>query len=588
MKKLFETKAARDVNYASSPLLASKTPLWRSHFLVVLVGLAFAGLLGRAAWIQLVRADYYQQQGELRYAHTLQTHASRGNILDRNGRLLATSVPAPSIWVDPSEYKATDEQQRQLNKLLGMSQASFSKRMDSGGSRFAWIRRQSDPQLWAQVQKLGIKGLHQDREYLRRYPEGESAAHVVGFTDLEDIGQEGIELALDAALQGKVGARDVVKDRLGRVIEERGASSEAANGRDIQLSIDTKIQYYAYERLKQAVALHGAKAGSVVVLDTQTGEILALANFPSYDPGQRKRLSGEQLRNRAVTDIFEPGSTMKPFVIGWALDSGKYKPQSLVNASPGSVVVSGFSIRDTHSYGSLTVQGVLQKSSNIGTVRLAMQAQPHELWDVYSGAGFGQKPQLAFPGVVSGRLRPYKTWKPIEHATMAYGYGLSASLLQIARAYTVFARDGDMVPVSIEKLAHPVPGHPVFSPGTAREVRTMLQMAAGPGGTGTLAQTEGYSVGGKSGTAHKQEGGGYAVNKYRSWFVGLAPIDKPRIVVAVMVDEPSKGVYYGGAVAAPVFSRVVQQTLRMMGVPPDQMVVPQVVTKGQPGAPENF
>jgi cell division protein FtsI (penicillin-binding protein 3) len=305
--------------------------------------------------------------------------------------------------------------------------------------------------------------------------------------------------------------------------------------------------------------------------------VLALANYPSYSPGKRQNLTGEQLRNRALTDTFEPGSTMKPFTIGLALETGRVTPQTQIQTSPGYVVIGGAKISDSHAHGLLTVQQVIQKSSNIGTLKIALQMQPREMWEIFSEAGFGQKPQITFPGAVSGRLRPYKTWRPVEQATMSYGYGLSASLFQMARSYTVWANNGNIIPATLLKTAdHPV-GTRVFSAKTAAEIRTMLQMAAGPGGTGPKAQTVGYSVGGKSGTAHKQVGKGYATNKYRSWFVGLAPIDKPRIIVAVMVDEPSAGKYFGGDVAAPVFSATVQQTLRMMGVQPDMNVKPQIV-----------
>jgi len=587
-KRLLDPQSVRGVNYATSPLLASKTPGWRSRFIVALVGLAFIGLLGRAAWIQLINAEYYQKRGEARFNHRLPTHASRGSILDRNGQLLATSVPTPSIWAIPKDFRATPEQRRRLARLLGYTDKELEQRLANGSQHFTWLRRQAEPEVWRQVQALGIKGVFQDREYRRKYPEGETAAHVVGFTNLDDQGQEGVELAFEKDLQGRKGARGVVKDRLGRVIEDLGLETEASDGADVQLSIDAKVQFFAYQRVREAVAEHRAKAGSVVVLDVQTGEILALANYPSYDPSARARLTGEQLRNRALTDIFEPGSTMKPFVMAWALETGLVKPQSPVNATPGSLVVSGIPIKDSHPYGWLTAQTVIQKSSNIGTVRLAMQMPSHELWELYSRVGFGQKPQIHFPGAVTGRLRPYKTWRPIEQATMSYGYGLSASLLQISRAYTTFARDGEVIPLSMLRHEEPVSGQRVFSPAVAREVRKMLQMAAGEGGTASKAQTQGYSVGGKSGTAHKQEGAGYATSKYRSWFVGLAPVDKPRIVVGVMVDEPSNGVYYGGAVAAPVFSQVVQQTLRMMNVAPDLEVKPQVMAQALPPAPESF
>ena len=591
MKKLFQSPRARStrgVNYATSPLLASKTPNWRSRFVVALVGLSFAGLLGRAGYVQMVNAEFFQKQGEKRYAHTLEVPASRGRILDRNGLLLASSVPAPSVWAIPKDFEASTEQRRTLLKLLGMDAKEFDARMASGSANFAWIKRQVDTDTWAQIKATGVKGIYESREYRRRYPEGESAAHVVGFTNIEDNGQEGIELAFQRDLQGHRGSREVVKDRLGRVVEDFGPGVEPANGRDVQLAIDSKVQFFAYQRVRDAVAEHKAKAGSVVVLDTQTGEILALANYPSYDPGHRQKLSGEQLRNRALTDVFEPGSTMKPFIAALALETGRVRVDTPLNTAPGSMLVSGIAIRDAHPHGMLTVQETIQKSSNIGTVRLAMQMQPREMWELFSDVGYGQKPQINFPGAVTGRLRPYKSWRPIEQATMAYGYGLSASLLQMARAYTAFSNDGEVIPVSMLRQEQHAPGLRVMSPETAREVRKMLQMAAAPGGTGPLAQTIGYSVGGKSGTAHKQEGKGYASNKYRSWFVGMAPIHKPRIIVAVMVDEPGNGVYYGGSVAAPVFSQVVQQTLRMLGVPPDLDVKPQVVAKALPQVHESF
>jgi cell division protein FtsI (penicillin-binding protein 3) len=337
------------------------------------------------------------------------------------------------------------------------------------------------------------------------------------------------------------------------------------------------VQFFAYQKLRAAVQEHKAKAGSVVVLDALSGEVLALANYPSYSPARRVNLTGEQLRNRALTDTFEPGSTMKPFVIGLALEKGLVRPETPIQTAPGRITITGSTISDAHPHGVLSVNEVIQKSSNVGTVKLAMQMEPREMWEFYSQIGFGQKPQIPFPGVVSGRLRPYKTWRPIEQATMSYGYGLSGSLLQVARAYTVFAREGEIVPVSLIKRAEPVQGLRVMSTQNAHAVRHMLQMAAGPGGTAQKAQTVGYSVGGKTGTARKQEGKGYASKKYRGWFVGLAPIEQPRIVVAVMIDEPSAGRYYGGEVAAPVFSETVQQTLRMMGVQPDMAVKPQIV-----------
>jgi cell division protein FtsI (penicillin-binding protein 3) len=569
----------RSVQLSSSPLLASKTPVWRSKLIVGLMALGFTGLVGRAAHVQVIDNDFFIRQGEVRFARTLSLPANRGRVLDRNGVLLASSVPAPSIWANPEDLERDPLKLRQLAKLLGMAPAELDAKLKNEEKTFVWLRRQMDESVVKEIRALNIKGVYDIKEYKRLYPEGEAAAHIVGFTNVEDKGQEGVELIFQKQLAGQAGSRRVIKDRLGRVVEAVGETVQPVDGQDLQLSIDSKVQFYAYQTLRDAVAQHKAKAGSVVVLDAQTGEILALANYPSYSPDKRGNLTGEQLRNRALTDSFEPGSTMKPFTVALALQQGLVKPETPIQTAPGRITITGSTISDVHAYGVLTVNEVIQKSSNVGTVKMAMQLQPREMWEMFADLGFGQKPQLPFPGVVSGRLRPYKTWRPVEQATMSYGYGVSSSLFQVARAYTVFARDGEIVPATLMKTNQPVVGTRVFNPEHAIAMRKMLQMASGPGGTGQKAQTMGYSVGGKSGTARKQEGKGYASKKYRGFFVGIAPIDQPRIVVAVMIDEPSNGVYYGGAVAAPVFSQTVQQTLRLMGVQPDMAVKPQIVAK---------
>ncbi|GAB2737516.1 penicillin-binding protein 2 [Melaminivora jejuensis] len=573
--------SVRGVNYASSPLLAAKTPAWRSSFIVVLVALGFCGLAARAAYVQVFGNDFFLRQGEVRFARTLELPANRGRILDRNGLILASSVPAASIWAIPEDVDTDDAEAapklRELARLLEMPLPQLIAKLADEDKTFVWLKRQLDWDVGQQIMALGIKGIYHRKEYKRQYPEGESAAHIVGFTNVEDHGQEGMELAFDKELAGKPGSMRVIKDRLGRVVEGVGAEVPPMNGRDMQLSIDSKVQFFAYQKLRDTVAEHKAKAGSVVVLDAHTGEVLALANYPSYVPDKRRNLTGEQLRNRALTDTFEPGSTMKPITVGLALESGRVRPETPIDTSPGRLTITGSTINDTHNYGLLTVEGVIQKSSNVGTTKIAMQMPAREMWETFSALGFGQKPTLAFPGAVSGRLRPYKSWRPIEQATMSYGYGLSASLFQMARSYTVFANGGRVIQATMLKSDQPAVGVPVFSERTADQVRKMLQMAAGPGGTGQKAQTVGYSVGGKSGTARKQVGKSYASGKYRAWFTGLAPVDNPRIIVAVMIDEPSNGVIYGGAVAAPVFSEVVQQTLRLMGVPPDMAVKPLIV-----------
>jgi cell division protein FtsI (penicillin-binding protein 3) len=571
-------QVSRSVRYTSSPLLASKTPVWRSKLIVAGIALAFAGLAGRAAFVQVFGNDFFQRQGEVRFARTLELPANRGRILDRNGLILASSVPAPSIWAIPEDVDASKAQLAELAKLLDMPLAELRKKLADEDKTFVWIKRQVDASVGEKIHALGIKGIYQRKEYKRQYPEGEAVAHVVGFTNVEDRGQEGMELAFNRDLAGRAGSRRVIKDRLGRVVEDVREQVPPVEGKDLQLSIDSKIQFFAYQKLRDAVLTHKAKAGSVVVLDSVTGEVLALANYPSFSPERRQSLSGAQLRNRALTDTFEPGSTMKPFIAALALQKGMVTPETTIQTAPGRMAIGGSSISDAHPQGLLTVNQVIQKSSNVGTVKMAMQMQAREMWEMYTQVGFGQKPPVPFPGAVSGRLRAYKTWRPIEQATMSYGYGLSTSLFQLAHAYTVFARDGDLVPVSMIKSPEPAAGVRVISEKNAGAVRHMLHLVTGPGGTAPKAQTMGYSVGGKTGTAHKQEGKGYADKKYRGFFVGIAPTEKPRIVVAVMIDEPSNGKYFGGDVAAPVFSETVQQTLRMLGLPPDMAVKPQIVT----------
>lgn len=567
------------ITYSASPLLASKTPVWRSKFVVAALALGFAGLGARAAYVQVIGNDFFQRQGEVRFARTLELPANRGRVLDRNGLILASSVVAQSIWAIPEDVDKSDPKLKALARLLDMPLSVLKKRLADEDKTFIWVKRQVDEPIAKEIAALGIAGIYQRREYKRQYPEGESAAHVVGFTNVENRGLEGVELAFDRQLSGKDGSRRVIKDRLGRVVEDVRDVIPPVDGPDLQLSIDSKVQYFAYEKLRDAIKTHKAKAGSVVVLDTQTGEVLALANYPSYNPNKRLNLSGEQLRNRVLTDSFEPGSTMKPFIAALALDKGLVRPGSQIQTAPGRISIGGSSIGDTHPHGVLTVSEVIQKSSNVGTVKMAMQMHPREMWETYAQAGFGQKPQVPFPGAVTGRLRPYKSWRPIEQATMSYGYGLSASLFQLAQAYTIFARDGELIPVSMVKSETKATGVRVFSEKNATAVRKMLELATGPGGTAPMAQTMGYSVGGKTGTARKQEGKGYADKKYRSFFVGLAPVEAPRIVVAVMIDEPTAGQYYGGLVAAPVFSETVQQTLRVLGVQPDMSVKPQIVTE---------
>lgn len=571
-------RSGPSLRYATSPLLASKTPAWRSQFIVAGIALGFAVLAGRAIDVQVIDNDFFQHQGEARYARTLELPASRGHILDRNGLILASDVPAPSIWAIPEDVDPNDPalapRLRKLAELLGMPVAEVTRKLGEDKS-FVWLKRQVDDGVARQIAALDIKGIYQRREYKRQYPEGEAAAHVAGFTNVEDVGQEGIELAFDKELSGKAGSRRVIKNRLGAVVEDLGEQVPPVDGQDVQLSLDDRVQAVAYETLRDAVVANKARAGSAVVVDATTGELLAMANYPSFDPNDRRRMTGEQLRNRAMTDVFEPGSTMKPITVATALQLGRITPQTVIDTNPGRITVAGATIHDDENFGVLTTETVIQKSSNVGATRISQRMTPKEMWDAYTSLGFGQKPQTQFPGAVTGRLRPWKSWRPIEQATMSYGYGLSASLFQIAHAYTAFANGGKVIPITMLKTHEPPVGVPVFSERVAAQVRKMMHMAAAPGGTAPLAQTEGYSVGGKTGTAHKQEGKGYAGNKYRAWYTGMSPIDKPRIIVAVMIDEPSAGKYFGGLVAAPVFSAVVQQTLRILNVLPDLPVASQ-------------
>ena len=571
--------SSRSVQYTSSPLLASKTPIWRSQFIVACIALGFLGLVVRAAYVQVIGNDFFQRQGTVRFMRNVDLPANRGRILDRNGNILASSVPVPSIWANPDDMDRDPAKLKALAKLLNMSMPELEKKLQDEDKIFVWLKRQVDESVAQEIEALKIKGVYARKEYKRIYPEGEAVAHVVGFTNIENIGQEGVELTFNKDLGGKAGSRRVIKDRFGHVVEDIGEMVPPVDGQDLQLTIDSKVQYFAYEKIKESVLNNKAAAGSVVVLDVKTGEILALTNYPSYSPGKRGNLSGAQLRNRALTDTFEPGSTMKPLVVGLALEKGLVKPETLIQTAPGKLQMGTATITDAHPHGVLSVNEVIQKSSNVGTVKIALQMQPHDMWELFTQVGLGQRPQVPFPGAVSGKVRAYKTWKPIEQATMSYGYGLSASLFQLAQAYTVFARDGEWLPMSLVKTNQPPVGVRVFSESNAKAMRNMLHMVTIPGGTAPKAQTMGYTVGGKTGTAHKQEGKGYAGKKYRGFFVGIAPADNPRIVVAVMVDEPTNGLYFGGDVAAPVFSQTVQQTLRMLGVQPDMAVKPQVFTQ---------
>jgi cell division protein FtsI (penicillin-binding protein 3) len=569
---------SRSLNYASSPLLTSKTPVWRSKFIVAVIALGFICLVGRAAYIQVFNNNFFKRQGEVRFVRTLDLPANRGKILDRNGLILASSVLSPSVWAIPEDVEIDDAKLIKLAKLLDMPKKELSQKLNDEDKSFVWLKRQVDEVNARSIETLGIKGVYLRNEYKRKYPEGDAAASIMGYANVDGKGLGGVELAFNHELAGQMGSRKVIKNRLGQVVETVGEQRPPTAGKDQQLSIDSRIQFFAYQKLRDAVIEHKANSGSAVVLDVVTGEVLALANYPvGNTSGKKEGLNGAQMRNRALSDTFEPGSTMKPFIAAMALERGYVKPETVIQTAPGRMTIGGATISDAHPHGELTVNEIIQKSSNVGIVKLAMQTQPKDMWSMFDQIGLGQKPQLTFPGVVSGKLRPYKSWRPIEQATMSYGYGMSCSLFQLAHAYTAFARDGEIIPLTLTKSNERVVGVPVFKPANAIAVRNMLSMATSSGGTAPKAQTIGYSVGGKTGTAHIQEGKGYANKKYRGFFVGMAPIDNPRIVVAVMIEEPKNGKYFGGDVAAPVFSQTVQQTLRILGVQPDINVKPQIV-----------
>ncbi|MGE5337079.1 MAG: peptidoglycan D,D-transpeptidase FtsI family protein [Gemmatimonadota bacterium] len=571
------------VAFNANPLLVVRLPAWRSKLLLFLLFCAFVALAGRAVFLQGgVSTGYFQRQGEVRYARTLEMPATRGKVVDRNGVVLAASVPAKAIWAIPDDVDAPPAQLAKLAQLLQMPVAELRRRLANGDRKFVYLRRQVDLDVAQKIDALKLDGIHQTREFKRHYPEATTVAHLIGFTNVEDRGQEGIELAFDSTLAGRSGHRRVIKDRMGRIVEEDWLL-DPVDGRDVELSIDNRIQYQTYSALKSAIDAHHAKAGSALVLDVRTGEVLALASWPSFDPNARGSWNVDALRNRVFTDTFEPGSTIKPFSIAAALDSGRVTPQMRFNTAPGRLTIGDRTIGDAHPHGVLSVEEIVEKSSNVGTAKIALELPPQLLWDTYTSAGFGQAPRIGVQGAVAGRLRPYKAWRPIEQATIAYGYGVSVSLLQLARAYTIFARDGDVAPLSLVKTTGPVKGVQVIKPGTAREIRHMLEMAVSDEGTAPQARIAGYRTAGKTGTARKLRNGHYT-NAYVASFCGFAPVSDPRIVVAVMIDEPS-GTYYGGQVAAPVFAQIAAAALRTLQVPPDGPIsVPALPAQGVPEA----
>ncbi len=557
--------------FAAAPPAVPALPRLRAPLVFGLLALLFAGLVGRSLYLQWIDNEFLQEQGSARHSRDLEVAAHRGRIVDRFGEALAVSTPVRSLWAFPDKFEASPEQLEDLARILESTPQRIKAALGAHEG-FAVVARQIAPETSERAMALRIKGLHDQNEYRRYYPGGEVTAQIVGFTGDKDAGQEGMELAQQQWLAGIPGSRRVIINRRFEAVEDVAAIRAPQAGRDLALAIDTRLQYLAFRELKAAVEANKAKAGGLVILDVATGEILALANWPTYNPNRRDKVAREKMRNRALTDIFEPGSTLKPFTIAAALEAGKVRPDTVIQTGNGSLTIGPNTIRDAHPAGALTVEQVIQKSSNVGSGKIALMMQPETMWQMFSGVGFGTAPRTGFPGEVGGRVRPPKTWKPIEQVTMAYGHGISVSLVQLARAYTMFATDGQVKPVTLLRTEGKVEGRQVIAPTTALAVRHMLELAVLPGGTAPKAQVTGYRVAGKTGTAHKLEGKGYAANKYVSSFVGFAPASAPRLVVAVMIDEPAGGQYYGGSVAGPVFSNVMGSALRTLGVPTDAPV----------------
>ena len=582
------------------PVLTWRATQGRSRFVLFLLMAGFCIVIVRAFTLQLVNADQWQTRAEKRFERPREIPANRGRVLDRHGEVIASSVQEEQLGIVPTRFvanlaptgdkkvdaqratnrKLEDQKLDELAAILEMKPAEVRAKI-YGAKKFFWLARGLNLEQADRIRALRLEGVELENDFRRYYPYGEAFAHIVGFTNAHEQGAEGLEATHDQALRGTSGQLRVVIDRRGSAVEGR-TIADALHGKDLQLSLDASIQSMVYSTLKSAVVEHRAKAAAAVVIDAQTGEVLALVNEPSFDPNNRTKLNPDRVRNRAVTDTFEPGSTMKSFSIAAALELGRVGPKTEIQTAPGKITIGNRTIGDSHPHGMLTVEEVLAKSSNVGTVRITQRLQAKELYDLYVAAGFGRVPDVGLNGATAGRLRQPEKWVPIDQATISYGHGVSVSLLQLARAYTVFARDGDLVPISFVPQPGPVAGVPVISPETARSVRKMLEMATTQG-TAPKAQIAGFRVAGKTGTAHKPERGGYAKNKYVASFVGFAPADQPRFVIAVMVDEPSAGKNYGGEVAAPIFAQIANDALRRMQMSPNPAlrILPAVALIGE-------
>lgn len=559
-------------------------PDWRRRLVLGGLMTGFAVISAYAFYLQGINKSYLQGKGNAVAERHLTLPAPRGQITDRHGNLLAHSSPEETLWVRPTDLVLTESQRNQLAGIIGMPRAELDRRLASRKRGEFNLKRLLTPDEAAKVAALGAPGLILRREFRRHYPQGALTAHIVGFTNIDDVGQEGVERAYDDWLTGKAGERRILRDPRGHIVRDLMPVRAAKMGGALALSLDLNLQHIAYRELNAAVERHRASGGSVVVLDARTGEVLALVNSPGFNPNNRQNFRPGPMRNRAVIDIFEPGSTIKPFVAAMAIEKGIVTPDTVIDTT-NNYRVGSHLVRDRHPRPQLTVTEILQRSNNVGSVKLALALPPQDYWSVLDRVGFGHKPGSGFPGEAAGRLRPASTWRPVEHATMSYGYGLSVSLLQLARAYTAFANDGEVVPVSfVKREPQEIVGERIFSPEVARTVRAMMVEVTNEGGTGTLTRIPGYRVAGKTGTAEKLIDGRYAPDRFLSSFVGMAPASSPRLIVGVVIDDPRGGEHYGGRVAGPVFREIMAASLRALGLPPDDPASATRVTLGEPAA----
>ena len=544
----------------------------RVTLVTVFFGLVASSLVARAVYLQVLDTDFLTRQADSRHLRTEKISAHRGTITDRYGEPLAISTPVDSIWVNPKQFAPAIDSVPQLARALGIDSQMLMRRITrSMDKEFLYLKRHLNPEQAGEVLALQLPGINAQREYRRYYPASEVTGHLVGFTNIDDEGQEGLELAFNHWLAGESGAKRVLKDRLGRSIENVASIRPPHHGKDLRTSIDLRLQYLAYRTLKSAIKTHNARSGSIVVLDVKTGEVLAMVNQPTYNPNDRAQFSAERYRNRAITDIFEPGSSLKPLVVAAALESGQYLPSSIIDTAPGFVVVGPKKIEDTRNLGRVSLTTILARSSNVGITKLAMTLQPEQLWETMTQFGLGELTTSGFPGESAGMLTHYSNWRPISQATLAYGYGISVTPLQLAQAYAAIGDHGRMRPVSLVALEQPADGAQVIGESTADDVRRMLEEVVRPGATGAKAAIDGYRVAGKTGTAWKFASGGYSQDKYISIFAGLAPASDPQLAAVVVIDEPSGELYYGSDVAAPVFADVMSESLRLLAVSPDAM-----------------